>query len=508
MIMQKASPTAHMSQLRIAVVMVIASMCILCDAAYAQIDNPHTTSGRIALSNGRTLSYTVEMGRIPIRDGGSDEVRANMFFVAYRVPSKLPRPILFLWNGGPGDASSTLHLQSVGPRLIGATGAITDFGDTALVSTDLVFVDAVGTGFSRLAKPEFADQFYQMRGDVAAFTEFVRVWRLLFDADRSPIYLAGESWGAFRAAAVALGLEQRGIKVGGIIAISGRSGLPNSRLDTTLRALRTVQQAVAAQFHGKLSGDLPKDPVALQNVVRDWVMSTYVPALEHVASLSAVQRDAIAHQLSEYIGIPDREIDRTTLMVFPHQFLEGLLHDEGKVLATYDMRQTTESAPKENVEAVENYLRHELGYVTGLAYVQFGYDLNGFSPDGGAIKNPNALWDYQKGFFTSYARPHDLDVEDDQLIANGESPRGQETPDSADAMALDGDLRLLIADGLYDSRSTCAISKEILSRQTTALRQRIVLRCYDGGHMFYNSPATRRQFSEDLQKFVTGQALH
>jgi carboxypeptidase C (cathepsin A) len=447
------------------------------------------------------------MGRIPIRAGGSDEALANMFFVAYRVPSAQPRPTTFMWNGGPGTSSSVLHLQSIGPKQIGDDGKISDYGDTALVSTDLVFVDAVGTGFSRVTRPEYADQFYQMRGDVSSFTDFVRAWRLLFAADDSQIFLAGESWGAFRATAVALRLEKEGIKVGGVLAISGRPGLANGRLDNTLRALRTVQQALAAQSHGKLIPTLPKDPAALQKAVHDWVMSTYAPALDHLDSLSPAQREAIAHQLSSYTGIPDSEINRSSLIIYPHQFLEGLLHDERKVLDTYDMTQTTETAPKQNLQSVERYLRRDLGYVTDLAYIQSGRELNGFSADDASIKNPGDVWDYSRGFFSSYVSPADIEKEDDQNLANGESPRGQETPDSAEAMTLDKDLRLWIADGLYDSRSTCAISTEIVSRQNTALRSRIETRCYQGGHMFYNYPAVRRQFSEDLQMFVTGRSF-
>lgn len=484
----------------------IASAFLFCSSVDAQVDDPHTTSGQVVLSSGRKLAYTVEIGRIPIRDGGSDQIRAYMFFVAYRVPSKEPRSVMFLWNGGPGDSSSALHLQSIGPRLISADGTITANADTILGSTDLVFVDAVGTGFSRLAEPAFADEFYQMRGDVASFTEFVRVWRLLYGADRSRIYVAGESWGAFRADAVALALEKRDIKVAGIVAISGRPGLPNGWFDTTLRALRTVQQALAAQFHGKLSPDLPKDPATLQKTVRDWVMSTYVPALEHIGSLNRARRDVIAHQLSAFIGIPDREIDRATLMVYPHQFLVGLLRDKGEVLTTYDMTITTE--PKQDIRAVENYLRHDLGYTTGLAYIQDGHELNGFSPDGGPIKNPGDLWDYHKGFFRSPVSASELDKQNELQLAHGEPPRGQETPDSADAMAIDPQLRLMIADGLYDSRSTCASTAEILARQSPALRARIEAHCYKGGHMFYLYPETRRQFSEDLQNFIAAQASH
>lgn len=426
-----------------------------------------------------------------------------MFFVAYRVPSARPRPVTFLWNGGPGSPSSTLHLRSVGPRRLEADGVVSDFDDTALTDTDLVFVDAPGTGFSRIAKPEYAKQFYQMRGDVAAFTEFVRAWRLLFRAEESPIYLGGESWGSFRAPAVALALEKRHIRVSGIIAISGRPGLLPGDRDTTLVALRTVQQAVAAQMHGKLSPTLPTDLNALQKLVRSWVISTYVPALDHIATLDDRQRDEVARQLASYIGVPERDIDRQTLVITPHAFRENLL-GQGKTLTAYDMTHTVDDQDQRQPQDIEHYLRGELGYLTDRAYVQPGNDLHGFSPDAGAIKNPNALWDFSTGFFDGHRRREEIEAINSQLDVNGEVPLGQDTPDGADAMALNPSMRMLIVNGLYDSMASCASSAELVSRQSPDLQRRITFRCYEGGHMFYEYPKTQYRFSDDIKALVKG----
>ncbi|WP_157217892.1 alpha/beta fold hydrolase [Flavisphingomonas formosensis] len=468
----------------------------------AQVDTPHRTTGSVTLSTGRKLAYTVEMGRIPIRDGASDEIKAYMFFVAYRVASREPRPITFLWNGGPGSPSAILHLQSIGPRRIDANGKVVDFQDTALASTDLIFVDAPGTGFSRIAKPEFAGQLYQTRGDVAAFTDFVRAWRLLFAAEASPLYLVGESWGGFRAAAVAHALEQRNIHVGGIVVISGRVGLPNAMPDPTLRALYNVQRAVIAQHYGKLAPDLmAKDPAALQAAVRDWTMSVYVPALQNLQSLDGAHRAEIARQLAHYVGLREEDVNRDTLMVTSTQFLKGLLANEHKTLATFDMTQTADKDLEGDPIAAERYLRKTLGYVTDLSYMNWT-ELSGFTPDGGPVQSPNAVWDYHEGFFQIPMRNDEIDKENERLIANGEPPRGADTPEAAKAMALDPNMKMLIVDGLYDSISSCASKQEIVRRQVPALQQRIQTRCYASGHMVYYEALSRAQFSADLQAFV------
>ena len=175
-----------------------------------------TQSMRIA---GRGLTYTAEVGRIAIRDAETGEPRGFMGYIAYRVAAKgPPRPLTFVWNGGPGADSSTLHFEVVGPKR-GEGGALVDNAETWLVDTDLVFVDPIGTGFSRPAKAEYAKAFYGTVGDVASVAEFVRRWRRLHGAENAPTFLAGESWGAGRAGSVGYALLKRGVPVKGLVLI-------------------------------------------------------------------------------------------------------------------------------------------------------------------------------------------------------------------------------------------------------------------------------------------------
>lgn len=131
-------------------------------AALPAAETPVVTQHRMNLG-GKPLAYTAETGRIAIRDAETGQPRGWMFYIAYRVPSAKPRPLAFVWNGGPGANSATLHFEVAGPKR-GEGGRLVDNAETWLTHADLVFVDPIGTGFSRPAKAEYAQAFYGTLG--------------------------------------------------------------------------------------------------------------------------------------------------------------------------------------------------------------------------------------------------------------------------------------------------------------------------------------------------------
>jgi carboxypeptidase C (cathepsin A) len=169
--------------------------------------------------SGRTLRYTATAGFLPIRVNETGEPHGQVFYVAYTAPAPqgAPRPLTFLWNGGPGANATLLHLVGFGPkRLADSRGpapcvdcAIEDNDTTWLEQSDLVFVDPVGTGFSRPTRAEYGAEFYNTLGDIASIAEFVRVYLTRFDAWDAPLFIAGESYGAWRASGVAEALAHR-----------------------------------------------------------------------------------------------------------------------------------------------------------------------------------------------------------------------------------------------------------------------------------------------------------
>ena len=153
----------------------------------------------------RVLKYTARAGRLPIQDNETGEVHGQMFFVAYTLDSAArarSRPLTFLWNGGPGSSSSLVHLLGFGPKRLQTDGTAVDNQGTWLDQTDLVFVDPIGTGYSRPTRAEYGPEFYQTRGDAESVAEFIRVYRNRFEVWEAPLFLAGESYGVIRAASV------------------------------------------------------------------------------------------------------------------------------------------------------------------------------------------------------------------------------------------------------------------------------------------------------------------
>ena len=180
---------------------------------------------------GAELKYTATAGLMPIKDD-KGETEARIFFMAYTRDDAGPvdaRPLLFSFNGGPGSASVWLHLGALGPRRVAAPDEpvipappfrLVDNDATWLDRADLVFIDPVGTGYSRAAKPELNAKFHSLRGDIESVGEFIRMYLTRYDRWSSPLYLIGESYGTTRAAGLAGHLVDLGIAFNGVILVS------------------------------------------------------------------------------------------------------------------------------------------------------------------------------------------------------------------------------------------------------------------------------------------------
>ena len=278
-----------------------------------------------------------------------------MFVVAYtadRVPGDNPRPLTFVWNGGPGSNSWQVHLLGFGPKVFetpptypewqGEPAQIADNPDSWLAASDLVFVDPVGTGYSRPASEKYRDLLLTSRGDAEVVAEAIRIYLTRCDAFDVPIFLAGESYGTFRAMAVAHALERRRTRVCGVSLISvfydvGQRIPPS--LDT---ALQVPMYTATAHYHRKLTPDLQglsQDEATAQSV--DWARREYAPALDRRKQLSESERLALIGAISRYTGIESRFIDEKALAIDKAQFTDHLLEDRGLEIGRFDMRMTT-----------------------------------------------------------------------------------------------------------------------------------------------------------------------
>lgn len=478
--------------------------CLALAAALpALADSPEVVVTQHALPlPGGALRYVAEAGRIAIRDVETGEPHGYMFYTAYRVPVRRgpPRPLTFIWNGGPGAASTLLHFHVAGPR-IAQGDRLVDNAASWLAFSDLVMVDPVGTGFSRPARAGYAAEFYNTRGDVASVAEFVRSWRLLHDAEAAPLYLAGESWGAGRAASVGHALQKHGVEVSGLVLISGSWGLAGDQGAPQLRdALRVVDMADAACFHGKLAPDVGTDAAGVRQATERWARERYAPALARIATLTEAERSDIATQLARYTGIAAASIDHKTLTISPRQFRSELLQAEGKSLYVLDLRRT--AAPVEAAQAaMRRYFRDELGYRTDLPYVDMEDPSTGYTPVGQpAPVSINERWDYATADFTAAEREAAIQA---AVREGGGPPRlGPPLPATAELIALNPRVRVLVVGGEFDGYLPCANGAEIAARLPPELARAIRFKCYAGGHALYLDEPARLEFTRDVRAFV------
>ena len=475
-------------------------------SARAQTDTFTVSTRHTITVAGKPLSYTARAGRLPIRNNDDGSMRAYIFFVAYvadRRPNEPGRPITFAWNGGPGANSLLLHLKAFGPRRLEegvGTGApitpprLVDNEETLLTQTDLVFVDPVGTGFSRPAAPAYAREFYGVREDIAATREFIRVYRTHFDAWDAPIYLAGESYGTWRASGTAAAMEENGEHVAGVILISG--GIPVGPIASPeMRAALFLPTRIAtAAYYHRLAPDLQRDTARAMREAEEWGRSVYAPALAHRDALAPNERRTIVTRLARYTGLDTVFVDKKTLIVGRSTFV-GNITPAGLV-ETFDTRQLASgefSAQDRRSEArrrslIESYLRDELGFKTDLAYQ--GFERGWAASD--SARNPNAEWQWDQG---DPGAP--LTVVDD-------GPPGGTPPWVQRTFAANHATRTFVAAGIYDSLNSCPLIAYQVSRLEPALRQRITLGCYVGGHMIYDDRAARVSLRHDLARFFDG----
>jgi carboxypeptidase C (cathepsin A) len=436
------------------------------------------------------LEYEARAGRLPIRVDETGEVHARIFFVAYVATNRgADRPLTIAWNGGPTIPSIYLHIECLGPRRITATGFV-DNPLTLLKTSDLVFYDPVETGFSRVEKPEFAPEFFNMKGDVAAAAEFVRAYRARFDVQDHPLFLLGESYGVWRAAAVGEFLATRGVRIAGLALVSG--GFPSVKMPMAFWNAMNVQNRTATALHyGRLSPDLMRDPGSTMKAVDAWVRSSYLPALNRLDTLSEAERTKVAQVLAGYTGFRPDQIDRKTLVMNTDAFLTTFFAgDKSRTLAEVDTREFGEErqSPARHLH-VSRYLRNELGYATDLGYTgELGYssDLGYRALEAGYVPTPGPAR-RSSGRQWLYNQTEDAANALAAGIADGEVAHmfNVNPPWAQSAMGLQPELKVFVALGRYDPTNTC--EGQVLAVATLAadLTARVTVKCYNAGHMMY-----------------------
>jgi carboxypeptidase C (cathepsin A) len=355
---------------------------------------PSTTKHSIRLGGG-TLQYTATAGYM--RTGTGDN-KADIFFVSYvkdGVADKQDRPVTFVFNGGPGASSIWLHLGAIGPKRISKffTGtplappySLVDNEYTWLDLTDLVFIDPVGSGYSRAAKDEAKKNFYGMSGDAASIGEFIQRYVTKEEKWLSPKFIAGESYGTVRAVLLAEKLhEAYGMDVNALILISPVLNFQTfnfSAGNDLPYVMFLPSYAAAAAYHKKTSLDLTGDIRKTLHQVEEWALNDYTASLAKGSAMTHGERQRVVEKLSAFTGLPGSYVENNNMRITSPQFINRLLSDQNRFLGLLDSRYAGTKPAGDlffddptmvgtlgfYVAAMNDYVRRELDYKNDLPY--------------------------------------------------------------------------------------------------------------------------------------------
>jgi len=461
--------------------------------------------------DGKTLRYTATAGNLLINDD-EDKPYGSIFYVGYTlagVTDPRTRPVTFMYNGGPGSASLWLHMGSVGPvRVVTASPEATGPGPYQTVSnqyslldkTDLVFIDAPGTGYSRPVGKATIRNFAGTDQDVQAFKKFIERYIGVNRRWNSPKFLFGESYGTTRSAALSDALEDDGVSLNGVVLMSTILNYYTRSPGSDAIYIGYLPSFAAIAWHFEKIQHKGKDMTAFLNEVRAFARGPYSEALAQGHNLPQAQADAIAAKLASYTGLSEQFIKESNLRISMTRFRKELMRNEREILGRYDARfeGTDTDAAGENpgydpsssgitgafVSAFHDYLDRELKYTSKETYFPHGLTVN-------------QVWDH------SHRPPS----------TGGGGPGGQAPAlreayvagDLADAMRKDPGLKVFSVNGLFDLATPFFITEFDLSHMELEpkLRQNIQFAYYPSGHMIYLNVDALKQLKSDLAEFYT-----
>ena len=460
---------------------------------------PVVTHHQISL-DGKTLKYTATAGRLPVKRGDG-KIEAEMFFVAYSVDGQdaSKRPLTFAFNGGPGSATIWLHMGALGPKHVALTAdgvlpaapyRVEDNPYTLLDKSDLVMVDAIGTGFSRAENMDTSKKFWGVKGDIEAFSEFIRMYLSRYERWSSPLFLLGESYGTTRAAGISGHLSELGINFNGITLLSmvlNFQTLEDTKTNDEPYIYLIPSYTMIAGYHHKLPSDLLQDLNKARQEAEQWAVGEYAQALAKGDAMSAAERDKVVTDMARYTGLTKEVIDQANLRIDVPKFTHYLLLDQKVRVGRLDGRYTgpdpdglldtrfydpTEAnimAPYNTV--FNNYVRTELGYKTDMPYYVFAQQ-QGFED----------RWDWGSA--------------------------GEGFPDTASALrravVKNPYLKVLVMEGYYDLACPYFAANYTVDHLNLPekYRAQISYATYESGHMVYLHQSSLKKMKGDEAGFI------
>lgn len=459
------------------------------------------TKHSIRMGN-RQLNYTVSTGFMPIKNAVSGDTEARIFYMAYTLDDPpAGRPLMFSFNGGPGSASVWLHMGALGPKRVKmlddglmppAPYEAEENAQTWLDQTDLVFIDPVGTGYSRATKPELASKFFGLTGDIESIGEFIRMYLGRNERWSSPLFLVGESYGTTRAAGLSNHLFERGIALNGIVLVSTVMNFQSlSFADNNDLPLILIfpSYTATAWYHKQLPAELQRKPLReVLNESEQFAMNEFGPAMLRIDKLSAPEKNALLDKFSRLSGLGRDFVDENNFRVTLGEFNKELLRKQRRSTGRLDSRflgfdkdsagtstdfDPSMTAIRTPYTAVFNdYVRRELGYKSDLEYYILG----------GGITSP---WNW--GVNNQYA-------DTSQALSS--------------AMRKNPYMKVMVASGYYDMATPYFAAEYTVSAMNLdpQLRRNFTFTYYEAGHMMYIEKESLRKLKVDVTGFIQSYA--
>lgn len=462
-------------------------------------DEPPIVTKHSIQLGGKELRYTVTTGFMPIKNAQSGETEARIFFMAYTlddVADKTKRPLMFSFNGGPGSASVWLHLGALGPKRVKMQDEgwlppppyqLVNNEQTWLDQTDLVFIDPVGTGYSRAASAQLGQKFFSLQGDLDSVGEFIRMYLTRHERWASPLFLVGESYGTTRASGLSGLLVDKGIAFNGVLLISTVMNFQTLLFapgNDLAYQLMLPSYTATAWYHKKLPSDLQSKPLRqVLDEAEKWTINDYSIALLKGDRLTAQERQKAIEQMARYTGLSKEFIDNCNLRVELGRFNKELLRDQKTTTGRLDSRfKGTDSnnagegpgfdpsmtAIRPPYTAVFNdYVRRELGFKSDLEYYILG---------GGVGR-----WDW--GVNNGYA---------DTSVA------------LRNAFNKNPFMKVFVAYGYYDMATPYFAAEYSVDHLNLnpSLRRNFTTAYYEAGHMMYIDTKSLAKLKQDVTAFL------
>lgn len=453
---------------------------------------PHPVTTRHAiLIDGKELRFSATAGYITLRNAASGKEIADIAYIAFTrdAPDKANRPVTFAFNGGPGYASAWLNLGAMGPwRLpLDQNGAfptanptLSDNRETWLGFTDLVFIDPAGTGYGRIDDQAATEQLWSVNGDISSIATVIRRWSEKNGRTVSPKYLAGESYGGFRAPKIAHVLQSdQGVGVAGLVLVSPVLDFGRRRNHTVLNHAALLP-SMAATAMGRKGPVTPADLAPVETYARgDFV----VDLLKGRKDTEAIAR--LSERVSKLTGLNKDLVALRAGRISASLFAREFWRDQGRVASMYDGLITGLDPDRYSSDnEAEDQLR--LGLHAPLVQAMVG------------LYHERLKWVYPDGRY---------------MFQNKEAGNkwrwGRRSPeavsDLASTVALDPRMRVLVTHGMTDLVTPYFDTKMVLAQMPPIGKtERIAFRLYPGGHMFYSEENSRKAFRDDARAMIEG----